>query len=433
MVVVKFSIPYQISGVASTNYKGTGIIVDVERGLVVVDKETVPFALGDVTVIFAGSVELNGTVRFVHPLQNFTIISYDTAAVADIPLKPITVSSDPIDSGDQCYMVGLNGHGRQIIVSSAVTQIEPLPLPVAARFRATNAELIHMDHRVATIGGVLCTKDGEVNALWQSYRLDKKSASYYGLPIDIVMETINNLRSYVDRGETMNYQSLEVECKLIPEYVARHQGLPQSWTDKLLEHNSNRRQVLRVRRTTANAPASQILKEGDLVLSINDSLVSSFRDISPLVQNNESVRVTVWRDGEEKNFDVPTVSLGGLEPNNLLVWAGALLQDSYRELLLSQKEYHEGVYICRYYFGSPAEFYGVKASCWIMALNGIPTPNLSTFLDVVKTLDSNEFVRITTMDTSDKERLVTLRPNPDYWPTVQFTQQNGKWSRQCHQ
>ena len=46
LVVVNFDMPYTVSGVADRHYYGTGLIVDRERGLVVVDRNTVPVAMG---------------------------------------------------------------------------------------------------------------------------------------------------------------------------------------------------------------------------------------------------------------------------------------------------------------------------------------------------------------------------------------------------
>ena len=45
--------PYTVSGVSERHYYGTGVIADAERGWVVVDRNTVPVALGDVRLTFA--------------------------------------------------------------------------------------------------------------------------------------------------------------------------------------------------------------------------------------------------------------------------------------------------------------------------------------------------------------------------------------------
>src|SRR5580698_3001946 len=70
LVMITFDMPYSVSGVTEKNYHGTGVIVDTKRGLVVIDRNTVPVAMGDVRITFNGSVDVPGKVEFIHPLHN---------------------------------------------------------------------------------------------------------------------------------------------------------------------------------------------------------------------------------------------------------------------------------------------------------------------------------------------------------------------------
>src|SRR6202034_3159476 len=87
LVMVNFDMPYSISGVTEKNYHGTGVIIDAQRGLVAVDRNTVPVAMGDVRVTFAGTVEVPGKVVFVHPLHNLAVISYDPKSIGNTPVR----------------------------------------------------------------------------------------------------------------------------------------------------------------------------------------------------------------------------------------------------------------------------------------------------------------------------------------------------------
>jgi S1-C subfamily serine protease len=90
LVVVTFDLPYTLSGVGDRHYYGTGLIVDKERGYVLVDRNTVPIAIGDVSVTFAGSLEVKGRVEQLHPLHNYAIVSYDPASIGDTPVREAT-------------------------------------------------------------------------------------------------------------------------------------------------------------------------------------------------------------------------------------------------------------------------------------------------------------------------------------------------------
>ena len=65
-MLVSFDMPYSVSGITERNYHGTGLVVDAERGLVVVDRNTVPVSVGDVSITFAGTLRGAGA-RELHP------------------------------------------------------------------------------------------------------------------------------------------------------------------------------------------------------------------------------------------------------------------------------------------------------------------------------------------------------------------------------
>src|SRR5690606_8565486 len=60
LVLFNFDMPYSVSGVSDRYYYGTGLIADAERGWVIVDRNTVPVAMGVVRITFAGSLEIPG-------------------------------------------------------------------------------------------------------------------------------------------------------------------------------------------------------------------------------------------------------------------------------------------------------------------------------------------------------------------------------------
>ncbi len=56
-------------------------------------------AIGDVTMTFAGSLEVNGKIEQLHPLHNFAIVSYDPESIGDTPVKAATFNTKQLAAG----------------------------------------------------------------------------------------------------------------------------------------------------------------------------------------------------------------------------------------------------------------------------------------------------------------------------------------------
>ena len=98
-MLVTFDMPFSLAGITERNYHGTGVIVDAERGLVVVDRNTVPVAAGDVRITFGGSIEVPGKVEYVHPLHNLSVISFDPKALDGTPIRAVKFDTRELEAG----------------------------------------------------------------------------------------------------------------------------------------------------------------------------------------------------------------------------------------------------------------------------------------------------------------------------------------------
>jgi len=105
LVSVSFDIPYPVSGVTARSFHGTGLVVDSTRGLVVVDRDTVPVAEGDARITFVGGAEVPAQVVFVHPLHNLAVISYDPKLIGATPVRAAQLATRSVEPGEQVWVV----------------------------------------------------------------------------------------------------------------------------------------------------------------------------------------------------------------------------------------------------------------------------------------------------------------------------------------
>ncbi|GFH09072.1 trypsin family [Haematococcus lacustris] len=214
-------------------------------------------------------------------------------------------------------------------------------------------------------------------------------------------------------------------------------------------------EVLRVRGTVADSHAASQLRCGDMVLAIAGTPVTCFRDVEAIILAQEqpeataacpvphyvaaegavglapvteqaaspltplpSLPITIFRGTELMQVTVQLGSEAGMGTSRVLHWCGAQLQSSHRAVReLGSLPQGAGVYISRWHHGSPAHRYGLYALHWITEANGQPTPDLDTFLEVVRGLGHGEFVRIKMhhLETC-QPKVLTLKLDLNYWP-----------------
>jgi S1-C subfamily serine protease len=427
LVVVTFDLPYTLSGVADRHYYGTGLIVDKERGYVLVDRNTVPIGIGDVSVTFAGSLEVKGKVEQLHPLHNYAIVSYDPDSIGDTPVQQARFNTKMLQPGDEVWVVGIKGDHQLLHQQSTVSSVEPLMLPLSRtlRFRDSNIEGISLVNAPNEVDGVLVNKRGEVLATWSSFAVQsgEDSAQFNrGIGSEVAKQFVETVRS----GKP--FYSLEAEFVYAPLFAARKMGIDEEWVKRLEENNPVRRRALSVTRLVAGTAAANLLKNGDMVLAIDGEVVTSFRELEHAVQKPEVI-VTVWRNGDVKEIPVQTAALDGIGIDRAISWAGALIQNPHRAMAAQRGVSTNGVYIAYFSYGSPATRYGLWAGRRVVEVNETPTPDLGAFIDAVKDIGHRESVRLKTKSWNGTTEVITLKLDTQYWPAYEIRRTEDGWRR----
>lgn len=428
LVMVNFDMPYSVSGVTEKNYHGTGVIVDTQRGLVVVDRNTVPVAMGDVRITFAGTVEVPGKVVFIHPLHNLAVVSYDPKAIGSTPVRAATLLTKGLAAGDDVWVVGQRADTKIRSQKTQVASVDPVAFPLSRtlRFRDSNLEAVSLINPPGDYDGVLADEKGNVLALWSSFAYESARELEQvnrGIPAQLVADMIGVV------ADNRPLYSFEAEFDVQSLADARDLGLSQEWVRRLEEHNPQRRQVLGIDRLVAGSPAAALLQPGDLVLAIDGKVVNRFGEVERAVQSPE-VKVDVWRDGAEKNLQLKTVALNGRGIDRVVIWAGATLQAPHRDLAAQRGIAPYGVFVSFFFYGSPATHYGLYAGRRITEVDGQPTADLDAFIRAVGGKPDRASLRLKTVSWNGQTDVITMKLDKHYWPAYELTRQkDGTWIR----
>ncbi|NCG17701.1 MAG: hypothetical protein GWP91_01615 [Rhodobacterales bacterium] len=427
LVLVDFDIPHPTSGVKDLNYVGAGTIIDAEQGLVLVDRDTVPVALGDLMLTFAGTIRVPARLRYMHPVHNFAVLAYDPAALGDTPVVAVQWSDRELEVGDTVWQVGRNGDHELVSMKTRVERHDAAWFGISGtpRFRDANVEVIDLEEAEDSLGGVLVDKKGRAQALWSSF-LDQATGerSFHGLPAALIQPTIQAIVA----GDEPVVRSLGVELHAMPILEARDRGLSDARVRQFFEADGERRTVLEVQRVHGNVPAQDILRDTDLVLELDGVLLSRMSQIESTFRKEE-VSLTILRDGVEMDVRVQTVSLSGQGVDRVVSWAGLILHSPHAEVSQQRGIDAQGVYIAWLWYGSPGSRYRLRPTRRVVRVDDVDTPTLDAFLEAVKGKEDRASVSLGLEALDGSERVSTLKLDLRYWPTQVFDLKDGVWER----
>ena len=424
LVHVNFDMPYPLAGIIDKHYYGTGIVVDNEKGLVIVDRNTVPISMGDVKLTFAGSLQIPGRVEYIHPIHNIVLLSYDVDLIGSTPVQSAEFNVEKIDEGDEVWLFGLKSDHQLYSQKTNVSSIDPLMLPSSLSFRDTNIEVINLTNAPDEIVGVLSDENGLIRAMWTSFSYRSRGESYQinrGIHAELISDFID---SYV-KEESL--YSLELELNYIPLFAARKLGLSDDWISRFESQKENKQRMLVVKNVIAGSPIIDEIKSGDMILTINGSLIGSYRDFEVAIQEKHP-RLEIWRDKDKIEIFASTSELNGNSIDEAIFWAGAHIHKPHRAL--SQRGIEsKGVYVAFNNYGSPATRYGLSAGLSVIEVDDTPISNLIDFKESIRSKKISDTIKLGTLSWNGSKNVITMKLNNRYWPAYEIKKNGYEWNR----
>ncbi|KAI9703958.1 MAG: hypothetical protein M1820_005740 [Bogoriella megaspora] len=436
-VRIAASMPVKLDGFPRTRKVGYGLVIDADKGLVIVSRAIVPYDLCDISVTIADSIIVDATVVFMHPLQNYAIVQYDPSLV-QAPVKSAELSSNQIKQGEETVFFGYNQNLRPVVVKTAVTDITTVAIPASVlspRYRAINLDAITVDTNVASHcgSGVLVNEEGVVQALWLSYLGERnqshgKDIEYHlGLSTPALLPIVNQIR----QGIKPSLRILAVESNVVQMSQVRIMGVSEGkslseWIEKVENEDPERHQLFMVRKVDSGHEGG--LQEGDILLTLNDRLITRVSDLD-LMYNHPFLDALIVRKRKEMHIRVPTIPTQEFETDHAVVFCGAILHRPHHAVRQQISKIHSDIYVSARTRGSPSYQYGLAPTNFITAVNGVPTRDLKDFLRETNKIPDNTYFRLKVVTFDDVKWVVTMKKCEHYFPTVEFIKDEQE---RCH-
>ena len=431
MVKVDFSIPYGAENVYARHFKGVGLVIDAQNGIIAVDRNTVPIALGDVELTFFGATQVPGQVVFVHPRHNVALVQYDTSLLQDAEITALELSDETVNNlPTDLTMIGYRADGT--FRSHGIDDISPLTVslnpPGLPRFQQSTLDVFSIPNVPPSLGGPLVDADGVVHAVYMSFAFEEGreiKQREWAMPASVVSQS---LRLYLQQQP---FYSVDARLAYRPLYVARQLGLPAEWLTRYNQLPAEMRRVLYVEQLVPDTDAAENLFTGDVLIAIEDKLVSDLFVAEKMSQQTD-IKVTVLRAGKVVDVQLKPSALDPLGTIRVVSWAGANFQMPFTDIGFQKSVDFPGVYIADTEDGSPALWDGLYRNRFVVAMDGKPINNLDEFLQAANAKQQDEITRLTTISMSGRKNIVTVKPEYNFWPTFELRREESGWQRTDH-
>ena len=353
-VRVSCTMPLKLDGFPQAKKTGFGLVVDADKGLVMVSRAIVPYDLCDINITVADSIIVSAKVVFLHPLQNYAIVQYDPSLV-QAPVKTPKLSTEYIKQGQETLFVGFNQNLRIVVAKTAVTDITTVSIPAnapAPRYRAINLDAITVDTGLSgqCKNGVLINEDGVVQAVWLNYLGERQPNSHTDVEYHLGCATppLLPIVSKVQQGVIPKLRILNMESYVVQMSQARIMGVSEEWIQKVSKANPSRHQLFMVRKVDSPPPSfpsdTNTLQEGDIILTLDGQLITRVSELD-IMYDKEVLDALIVRNGQEMRLQVPTVPTEDLETDHAVVFCGAVLQKPHHAVRQQISKLHSEVYV----------------------------------------------------------------------------------------
>jgi hypothetical protein len=328
LVGIGFDMPYSVAGITERNYYGTGLIVDAARGLVVVDRNTVPVSLGDVRLTFRRHARSAGQGGVRAPAAQPRDRSFDPTLIGTTPMRSAKLT--PRAGVGERLGHRLGRDGDQVARDAGRRRsTRSLPLSRTMQFRERTSSRAAAQRLPADFDGVLVRQAARCAACGRASRWKagaKRAAGTAAFP-----STGGGHGRARARGPSDAFaRGWSFSRSRWPS--ARRLGLSDDWLKRSKQPTPGTPGAHRraARRRIAGA---KLLQQGDLLLAIDGRSSRSFRDVERAVADQPTVEVTVWRGAASARIEVPTVGADRADVERVVQWAGATLHAPHRAML----------------------------------------------------------------------------------------------------
>jgi pro-apoptotic serine protease NMA111 len=301
-----------------------------------------------------------------------------------MPLEALPLRPDLARIGAEIRVVGNDAGEKLSILSGVISRLDRNAPEYGEGYSDFNTNYIQAAAAASggSSGSPVVNIDGCAVALQAGGRADGAATDYF-LPLDRPLRALQ----CIQRGEPVTRGTIQTQWILKPFDECRRLGLTTEWETKLRESFPKETGTLVAEIVLPEGPADTLIKEGDVLIKVNDELLTKFIRLDEILDSNvgEKIKILVQRGGKDVEIQLTVGDLHAITPDRFVTVAGG----SFHNLSYQQARLYaipvKGVYVCE--TGGSFRFDGGAEMGWLVeSIDQQRTPDLDSFVRVMSSI-----------------------------------------------
>lgn len=386
--------------------EATGFVVDAERGYILTNRHVVGAGPFWGYCIFDNHEECDVHAVYRDPVHDFGILRFDPKAIKYMPLAALELRPDLAKVGVEIRVVGNDAGEKLSILSGVISRLDRNAPEYGEGYSDFNTNYIQAAAAASggSSGSPVVNIDGNAIALQAGGRSDGAATDYF-LPLDRPLRALR----CIQEGKPVERGTIQTQWILKAFDECRRLGLTSEWEGEVRKQFPKETGMLVAEVILPKGPAHEKLEEGDVLVKVNDELLTQFVRLDDVLDSSvgKKVILLVLRGGSEVEVELDVGDLHAITPDRFVSVAGASFHDlSYQQARLYAVALKDaGVYCCE--ASGSFRLEGADHGWLIQSIDQKPTPNLDTFIEVMKKIPDRARVVVTYKHLRDMHTLNT--------------------------
>lgn len=379
--------------------EATGFVVDSENGIILTNRHVVGPGPFSGYAVFDNHEESVVKPLYRDPVHDFGFLQFDTKLVKHMKVAELELRPDLSKVGTEIRVIGNDAGEKLSILAGFISRLDRnAPYYGALTYNDFNTEYIQAAASASggSSGSPVVNEDGQAVAL-QAGGSTEASTDFF-LPVSRPLRALKCVQQSlpITRGD------IQVEWMLRPFEECRRLGLTPEAEAAARERFPDKSGLLVCEIVLPEGPADGIIKEGDTLISINGEYIDTFIKVDEILDENvgKELEFVFHRGGKEYKHGITIGDLHAITPNRYVEIAGASFNDLSYQMARCYCIPVRGVFISD--ASGTFDISPLEKNGWLLdSIDDKPTPDLDTFIEVVKQIPDCQKVSIAYRHMSD--------------------------------